>query len=477
MALAYDLRSLKAEVGELLATHDRARSLDSFAEYRDDPVRFLLEVLHADPEKLWSRQREIADLVRHRRYVVVRSCNGLGKDWLAAGLALWWVYACRGYVLLTGPTERQVKYVVMGEIRRAFDRAADLPGQLFELALRIEAPELMGILAFTSTDASKLTGFHAPRLLVVITEAQGVEPLVWEGVFANVTGEASKVFAVGNPLQPTGKFFDVSRSPAWAAVKIPATEHPNVVQGREVIPGAVTQAFIDLMAQEYGVGSGVYMSRVMGEFPDESDEALCQRSWVLAAQERWRALPRGPKEGEIVPAVDPARYGPDFSALAVRYGDVVEEVITWSKLGTVDTAGRVLVELDRLGLPRDFSVTVDSPGLGGGVIDALEAMGGRPWDYNGGLPPLGYQAGEKFANLRAESFWTLRRRLEMGTIALPPDEKLGDELCAMRWSIRLDGKVQLEGKDELRARLGRSPDRADAVAMAFADDSRMPLLV
>ena len=47
----------------------------------------------------------------------------------------------------------------------------------------------------------------------------------------------------------------------------------------------------------------------------------------------------------------------------------------------------------------------------------------------------------------------------------------------MRWSIRLDGKLQLEGKDELRARLGRSPDRADAVAMAFADDSRSPLLV
>jgi hypothetical protein len=71
------------------------------------------------------------------------------------------------------------------------------------------------------------------------------------------------------------------------------------------------------------------------------------------------------------------------------------------------------------------------------------------------------------ANRRAESFWVLRRGLERGEIALPPDEKLADELCAMRWSIGLDGKVQIEAKNELRARIGRSPDRADAVAMAF----------
>jgi hypothetical protein len=56
----------------------------------------------------------------------------------------------------------------------------------------------------------------------------------------------------------------------WGAVRISALEHPNVLQQREVVPGAVTQEFIDLMAQEYGVGSGVYQSRVMGEFPDDS---------------------------------------------------------------------------------------------------------------------------------------------------------------------------------------------------------------
>ena len=89
-------------------------------------------------------------------------------------------------------------------------------------------------------------------------------------------------------------------------------------------------------------------------------------------------------------------------------------------------------------------------------------------------------AGEAFARNAtgwAESFWNVRRRLERGTLALPVDEKLADELCSMRWSIGLDGKVQLESKDELRTRLGRSPDRADAVAMTCMDDNRIRLLV
>jgi hypothetical protein len=57
--------------------------------------------------------------------------------------------------------------------------------------------------------------------------------------------------------------------------------------------------------------------------------------------------------------------------------------------------------------------------------------------------------------------------LELGKIALPRDEKLFDELAGIKWRVNSGGKIQLESKDDTRARLGRSPDRADAVAMAF----------
>jgi hypothetical protein len=193
------LRRLDAELGELLERHDRARDLSEFARYKSDPVAFICEVLKGEP---WSRQIEIAESVRDNPLVVVRSANAVGKDWLAARLALWWVYARGGLVLLTGPTERQVREVVMGEVARAFGRAKDLPGEMFQMALRLGREEKAGIIAFTSTEASKLTGFHAPLLMAILTEAQGCEEFAWEGLLACATGAQDRVVAIGNPLHP-----------------------------------------------------------------------------------------------------------------------------------------------------------------------------------------------------------------------------------------------------------------------------------
>lgn len=67
----------------------------------------------------------------------------------------------------------------------------------------------------------------------------------------------------------------------------------------------------------------------------------------------------------------------------------------------------------------------------------------------------------------AEAYWEFRDRLETGKVALPPEEALFDELVAIRWSTTAKGKVKIESKGDLKGRLGRSPDRADAVSMTF----------
>ena len=112
-------------------------------------------------------------------------------------------------------------------------------------------------------------------------------------------------------------------------------------------------------------------------------------------------------------------------------------------------------------------VVVDEVGLGAGLLDRLTELGYRAEGFNGGRSPGWAEDRERFLNLRAEAFWTLRRLLEEGEIAIPPDEHLWDELTAIRWKLNSAGKIQIEPKDGLRQRLGRSPDRADAVAMCF----------
>ncbi len=205
MSHAATLHRLERDLGDLLGRHERARELSDFARYAEDPVGFIRDVLHGKP---WSRQVEIAHAVRDHPLVVVRSANAVGKDWVSAHLALWWVCARRGLVLLTGPTERQVVEIVMGELGRAWRQARALPGDLYRTALRV--PGAGGVLAYTSTEASRLTGFHAPLVMAILTEAQGVEDFAWEALLACATGAEDRVLAVGNPLAPSGRLRSVA---------------------------------------------------------------------------------------------------------------------------------------------------------------------------------------------------------------------------------------------------------------------------
>ena len=108
---------------------------------------------------------------------------------------------------------------------------------------------------------------------------------------------------------------------------------------------------------------------------------------------------------------------------------------------------------------------VDEAGLGGGVVDALKEQKVAVVPFNGGRTA---RQAERFANLRAEAFWKLRRLLEERDLALPKDDKLTDELTAMQWVLDSRGRIAIESKDVLKSRLGRSPDRSDALSMAFA---------
>lgn len=224
--LRHEVKRLEERFGELVEAHEGRGRLSDFTEYGDDPVGFIRDVLNGQP---WEAQERIAGKVRDCPRVVVQAGNGLGKDWCAARIALWWVYARQGLCVVSGPTQRQVNDIVMGEVRSAFAAAEDLPGELFETALRVNRADRVGIRAFTARDVSSFTGHHSSSVLVILTEAQGVESDTWEGAFATLTGEDSRFLALGNPLEPSGRFYQITQSDQWERLQISADEHPNVV--------------------------------------------------------------------------------------------------------------------------------------------------------------------------------------------------------------------------------------------------------
>lgn len=476
---SFALEKLQRELGDLLASHERARDIDSFGRYADDPVGFIRDVLGGEP---WSGQIEIAQSGRDHPLTAVRSCNAAGKDWVSAALALWWVYARGGLVLLTGPTERQVREIVMSEVARFWMRSGELPGELFQMALRLGRDDSRGILAFTSTEASKLTGFHAPRVLAIATEAQACEDWTFEGLLSCATGVEDRVLVVGNPLEPSGKFFQVCRSKNWNSIRLSAFDHPNLRENRLVIPGGVTRQWVDRMAEEYGRDSGIYKSRVLGEFPEQAEEGLIRREWLDAAARRWEGEEFWAEDckREALVSVDVARYGPDSTVAALRRGRTLVRFESWAGHGTTESAERVEgLCLSEKMHPR-YKVTapgfegakglivVDEVGVGGGVLDDLRKRRWKVRGFNGGRKAID---SERFRNRRTESYWHLRKLLENEEIAIPHDEVLFEELLATNWGPTQDGKIAIPDKDTIKSKLGRSPDRADALTMAFEGEA------
>ena len=173
--------------------------------------------------------------------------------------------------------------------------------------------------------------------------------------------------------------------------------------------------------------------------------------------------PTPPPSNEPRLGVDVARFGSDKTALCVRRGWRVESLRSFSRIDTMRTAGEAAALVRDHRIPAVF---VDEGGLGAGVVDRLRELE---------APVHGVQFGGKarqsgrFANMRAELFWELRRLFNDNLIAIPRDEELISQLLGLRYDVTSAGQVKMESKSSLRRRGLRSPDKADALALAFME--------
>lgn len=202
-------------------------------------------------------------------------------------------------------------------------------------------------------------------------------------------------------------------------------------------------------------------------------QQLIPRSWVELAQARWKAR-TPPTRPYTSLGVDVARGGKDEMITAPCTGNYVHPLITFPvnvhKSGI--SAARALANLMT---HKGTIANIDLLGVGGSVVDHLELL--RP----GKVQPMNASEspGEvtdksgllTFVNCRSYWHWKVREMLDPVTgqdIALPPDPELLRQLCAIKWKSLRSG-IQIEAKDEIKKRLGRSPDHADAVIYALND--------
>lgn len=205
----------------------------------------------------------------------------------------------------------------------------------------------------------------------------------------------------------------------------------------------------------------------------DGDFQVIPTEWIRMAQARW--TPEPPKGvGMSCLAHDVALGGGDANTFARRHGHWYDEIISEKVKGVIDPidlASKDLV-LMRDGCP----IVIDmGGGYGSGVYSHLKnnVQGLKLIGFNGSAAS-GKRTRDgklKFKNKRAETLWKFREALEPNLgepIALPPDPELLADLAAATWKLTPQG-IQVEDKREIKKRIGRSPDRGDAVVMAWSE--------
>ena len=453
-----------------------------------DPVQFARVVLR---HKTWSVQDRILRAISQKRRVAVKACHASGKSYSAAEVALWWITRFQnGIVITTAPSWNQVEKVLWGQNILPFIAAAKLrypEPTLTELRMS-PTRYAMGL---STNQGVRFQGFHG-RILIIIDEAPGVDAGIWEAIEGIRAGGDVRVLALGNPTVPGGPFHEAftNQRSGWHTVTISAFDVPNlagckleypdpndadstIVLGdpngidlrelsareldRNVLPYLTTRRWVLERFHEWGPENSRFQSRVLGRFPLQAEDALLSLAWLEAAQ--IRELPAA--DEPIKAGLDVAGPGEDETCLYVRQGPRILKMKAWHD---PDPRGQVLAELAPL-REELAQVNVDTAGIGYYLAKHLE-------DH--GLPVVGVNVGEspndseRYLNLKAELYWGLRDRIEDGDMAGLIDETTIGQLASIRYKHNARGQVVIESKEDARKRGVKSPDRAEALMLAFA---------
>ncbi len=436
-----------------------------YPQYRDDPVGFVENVLGA-AGKPYSKQREMLEAAAKSRRVSVAGANGCGKGWVLARLILWWVETrAQAKVVVLSSTNRQVREVLWQELAAVCDAAGDaLSGKLTKGRYTI-SPERFAI-GFATNNPDNIHGFHSPELLLIVDEAHAVRESHFD---AAVRLNPSRTLLAGNAFSTSGTFYESHHAKRhhYHHMRISAYETPNLTGEEPAAPGLINADDIADKALQWGADHPKFIAAVYAQFPDALEDSLVGRAAVEDAMREDAPSGEGaPTEEEdaqqpVYIGVDVGRFGDDESVLCARRGQRVVALKSFGRVDTMRTAGEAALMARELGAEAIF---VDEGGLGGGVVDRLRELQ---------APVYGVQFGRKaphptrFANYRSEIFWELRRLLNDRLIALPNDEEMTAQLLSLRYDVSSSGQVWMESKRELRKKNLPSPDRADALALAF----------
>lgn len=461
------------------------RTYDTFARYRNDPVKYVREVLGV--RHLTSDQCAVLRAAaKERCRILVPSGNETGKSFIASCI-LSWHYDCfrPSISFITAPSAAQVHDIVFRELRML--RKGD-PGFTPKSDLLTDGPDHI-VKGYTAKDATSFHGRHDASVLLVFDEAEGIDPQFWEAA----ESFAHRWICFYNPTQANSAAAVAERSGKWEIVRMNAMNHPNIKAGEAglppVIPNAVTidrlimrvekwctpvrpgdpedDGDIVLCGKRYRPGP-VAQSRILGQRPTKpvnavySDEHLESMKSSVELKPHW----------DVQIGCDVARYGDDFTSIHVRQGRCSTKHESHNGWNTAQIAARLRHLCDEIGRergvdPREIPVVIDDTGVGGGVVDQC-----RDYRFIGVNASIKADEPDEYPNNRSQIAFDFQDLLREKLVDMSriPDSQLHDiieQLRAMSYELDNRGRRMVHPKKVIKTLLNRSPDDADAVLLSY----------
>lgn len=518
------LYSRRSRIRVIAASPDGAEVLPDLAVYRYDPLGFCRDVLGV---VLTPDQEEILKCLAGNR-VKVNSGHSIGKTFLAAVATVWWFYTRNPAVIVTtAPKQQHVETVLWAEIRLIISRARRrLPDFLQPKAPKMyEHPDHWAE-GLTAAKGESFQGRHRPSMLFVFDECEGLAPIYWEttGTMFQPGGDHGWL-AIGNPVTTSSqsavedRATDLRGNKKWKLFELSALNHPNIkaqLRGEKPpYPHAVTLEQVDQWFGEWAdkidprdkrpgdlewpPESGTWyrpspsmMGRVLGKRPvDGVNTVWGQAAWDLACQRKftdeWVWLHRC----GITIGVDVAVYGDDNTVIHVRSGPVSlhhESHNGWSPSRTADRIKELCIEqcawynsradsaFQRPPLTPDLvQVIIELDGPGFSVLDNCNKFGAwsglKVAEASDMVDSLGT---DKYDSKRSEMWHTGAAKASAGQMDLSrlPKEvlhRLQDQLMTPAYELLPGGTIHVESKKNVKERLRRSPDDADALLVCYCE--------
>jgi hypothetical protein len=476
----------------------------SLFRYQTRPQAYAHEILGV---RLTPDQEEMLQSILDNRRTIVKASHAVGKTFTAAVASSWW-YDCWsqhiGYI--TAPTWEQSFGLTFKQLK-SLRRAKTLPGLMLERVIKDADKNREGDHYIKALNAEKGEGFqgeHSAPILIVIEEGVGVPKYIWDAAGGLMTHPDCRMFAIGNPTDEATEFGIASESISYHTMSISALNHPNIrAELRcESVPfpdavrllwlyemlekecervDAITEDAFEFVALPEikralsGIPAGndkwIYMptayfqGRVLGEFPTQADQQVIPKAWLKFQSVLEPSALDAPEIG-----CDIARFGDDRTTIFTRRGPCVLSARELRKMDNVEVEVALKDAAREAGgsNPKNVPIKIDvTGGLGTGPYDHLKSQGYSVVAVNSSSKAHNE---EQYKNKRSELWFDMRdraksKRLDLSRLRKDIRERLERELSAPKY--KSPGQKVVEGKADMKKRLGYSPDLADGLNLSF----------